>query len=283
MPTAEKIPRLVSPMSTLTRAGRSKDFAIFTNKFYYLNQRNYEEPSHITTNMEDVESLKRNAGIAACKFVKNKMKVGLGTGSTVKHTVIELGRMIKDDGLEIVGVPTSLATEKLALEVGIPLVELSEVDYLDIVIDGADEFDPSFQLIKGGGAALLREKIVAQESRAMVVVADERKRVSKLGAFPLPIEITPFAYESTIRKLTKLLDCRVNCRMSGDNPVITDNGNMIADAHCGPTIENPNKVESEVLMIAGVVQVGLFNNMCDVVILAGNNGVEEIINPNGRL
>ena len=233
--------------------------------------------------MEDVESLKKIAGIAACKFVKNNMKVGLGTGSTVKHTVIELGRMIREDGLSIVGVPTSLATEKLALEVGIPLVELSDVDYLDIVIDGADEYDPEFQLIKGGGAALLREKIVAQESRAMVVVADERKRVSKLGAFPLPIEITPFAYQSTIRKLTKLLDCRVNCRMSGDNPVITDNGNMIADAHCGPSIEDPRMVERDVLMIAGVVQVGLFNDMCDAVILAGSNGVEEIINPNGRL
>ena len=95
----------------------------------------------------------------------------------------------------------------------------------------------------------------------MVVVADDRKRVETLGAFPLPIEITPFASESTIRKLTNLLDCRVNCRMSGDNPVITDNGNMIA----------------------GVVQVGLFNNMCDAVILAGSNGVEEIINPKGRL
>ena len=233
--------------------------------------------------MEDVELLKREAGITACKFVKTGMRVGLGTGSTVKYTVIELGRMIKDDGLEIIGVPTSLATEKLALEVGIPLVELSDVSSLDIVIDGADEFDPQFQLIKGGGAALLREKIVAQESSTMVVVADDRKRVETLGAFPLPIEITPFASESTIRKLTNLLDCRVNCRMSGDNPGITDNGNMIADAHCGPSIIDPIEMERKILMIAGVVQVGLFNNMCDAVILAGSNGVEEIINPKGRL
>ena len=233
--------------------------------------------------MEDVESLKREAGIAACKFVKTGMKVGLGTGSTVKHTVIELGRMIKEEGIEIVGVPTSLATEKLAIEVGIPLVELSEVDYLDIVIDGADEFDPHFQLIKGGGAALLREKIVAQESKAMVVVADERKKVSTLGAFPLPIEITTFAHQSTIRKLTKLLDCRVNCRMAGDNPVVTDNGNLIADAHCGPNIKDPMTTEQAILEIAGVVQVGLFNNMCDAVVLAGSNGVETIVNQNGRL
>ena len=114
--------------------------------------------------MADVEALKREAGIEACKFVKSGMKVGLGTGSTVKHTVIELGRRISEEGLDIIGVPTSLATEKLATEVGITLVELSEIDGLDIVIDGADEYDPNFQLIKGGGAALLREKIVAQEN-----------------------------------------------------------------------------------------------------------------------
>jgi|TARA_B100001758_G_scaffold247852_1_gene267785 ribose 5-phosphate isomerase A len=233
--------------------------------------------------MADVEALKKAAGIAACDFVKTGMKVGLGTGSTVKHTVVELGRRMADEGLEIVGVPTSLATEKLAIEVGIPLVELSDIDGLDIVIDGADEYDPDFQLIKGGGAALLREKIVAQESAAMVVVADDRKRVEILGAFPLPIEITPFSFESTVRSLSRLLDCRVNIRMAGDGPVITDNGNMIADAHCGPTIDDPINCESNVLQIAGVVQVGLFNNMCDAVVLAGKDGIESIVNPNGRL
>ena len=233
--------------------------------------------------MADVEALKRHAGIEACKFVKSGMKVGLGTGSTVKHTVIELGRMISEEGLKIVGVPTSIVTEKLALEVGIPLVELSSVDGLDIVIDGADEYDPNFQLIKGGGAALLREKIVAQESAAMVVVADDRKRVEQLGAFPLPIEVTPFSHEATVRALTRLLDCRVNIRMAGDGPVFTDNGNMIADAHTGPTIIDPISTEIDILQIAGVVQVGLFNNMCDAVVLAGKNGVETFLNPNGRL
>tara|TARA_Y100000766_G_scaffold62553_2_gene51806 strand:+ start:1683 stop:2387 length:705 start_codon:yes stop_codon:yes gene_type:complete len=233
--------------------------------------------------MTDVEALKKEAGIAACKYVSSGMKVGLGTGSTVKYTVLELGRMIAEENLEIVGVPTSLATEKLALQVGIPLVKLSEIDGLDIVIDGADEYDPNFQLIKGGGAALLREKIVAQESKAMIVVADDRKRVSALGAFPLPIEITPFAHQSTIRALGRELDCRVNCRMAGDNPVITDNGNMIADAHCGPTLHHPKEIEQRILNIAGVVQVGLFNDMCDVVVLAGSNGVETFVNPNGRI
>ena len=233
--------------------------------------------------MADVEALKKQAGIEACKFIKSGMKVGLGTGSTVKHTVIELGRRISEDGLEIVGVPTSLATEKLATEVGIQLVELSDIDGLDIVIDGADEYDQNFQLIKGGGAALLREKIVAQESAAMVVVADDRKRVETLGAFPLPIEVTPFSHEATVRALSRLLDCRVNIRMAGDGPVITDNGNMIADAHTGPKISNPIKTESEILQIAGVVQVGLFNNMCDAVVLAGRDGIQTYVNSNGRL
>ena len=104
-----------------------------------------------------------------------------------------------------------------------------------------------------------------------------------LGAFPLPIEITPFSHQATIRQLTKLLDCRVNCRMSGDNPVITDNGNYIADAHCGPKIKDPINLEVNILNIAGVVQVGLFNNMCDVVVLAKASGVEIKINPNGRI
>ena len=233
--------------------------------------------------MDRLELLKGQAGIEACKYVSNGMKIGLGTGSTVKYTVLELGRRMAEEGLEIVGVPTSLATEKLATKVGIPLVELSDCDNLDIVIDGADEFDSEFNLIKGGGAALLREKIVAQESLSMVVVADERKMVETLGAFPLPIEITPFSHQATIRQLTKLLDCRVNCRMSGDNPVITDNGNYIADAHCGPKIKDPINLEVNILKIAGVVQVGLFNNMCDVVVLAKDSGVEIKINPNGRI
>ena len=246
-------------------------------------EQNLIDSPHPRTDMTDVEALKKEAGIAACDFVKTGMKVGLGTGSTVKHTVVELGRRMAEEGLEIVGVPTSLATEQLAVRVGIPLVELSSIDGLDVVIDGADEYDPNFQLIKGGGAALLREKVVAQESAAMVIVADDRKRVNTLGAFPLPIEVTPFEHQATIRALGRLLNCRVNCRMAGDNAVVTDNGNMIADAHMGPSITEPVSLEAAILNIAGVVQVGLFNGMCDAVVLAGESGVETIINPNGRL
>ena len=226
--------------------------------------------------MADVEALKRKAGIEACQFVKSGMKVGLGTGSTVKHTVIELGRRMSEEGLEIVGVPTSLATEKLAKEVGIPLVDLSEIDGLDIVIDGADEFDPSFQLIKGGGAALLREKIVAQASNKMVVVADDRKQVKTLGQFPLPIEINLFCAGTTVKQIEKLLKCDVKIRKQDGKELKTDNGNLIADAFTGPKIADPVSIETDILKIAGVVQVGLFNNMCDVVIVAGKNGVEVL-------
>ena len=231
----------------------------------------------------DVEEMKREAGIAACDFVKSGMYVGLGTGSTVKYTILELGRRIHDDGLTILGVPTSIQTEELAKNVGIPLVELDSITHLDIVIDGADEYDSNFELIKGGGAALLREKIIAQASKAMVVVADERKKVDVLGAFPLPIEVTPYCHETTRKSIESLLSANVLLRMNGSTPVTTDNGNYIVDAHCGPTIQNPREVEEKLLRLAGVVQVGIFSGMCDIVVLATPAGVEVIRNPSGRL
>lgn len=224
----------------------------------------------------DVEALKEEAGIAACAYVESGMKVGLGTGSTVKYTILELGRRVREEGLEIVGVPTSLATRDLATEVGITLVDLDDLDGLDVVIDGTDEFDPQFQLIKGGGAALLREKVVAQSSVSMVVVADERKQVATLGAFPLPIEVTPFSYNTTKRAIEQSLGCNVSMREKDGTLLTTDNGNFIADAHTGPTLTHPEETERKLLNLAGVVQVGLFNNMCDVVVLASSDGVSVL-------
>ena len=221
----------------------------------------------------DVEALKAEAGRAACKYVEHGMNVGLGTGSTVKYTILELGRRVKEEGLEIIGVPTSIATEALATEVGIPLASLDDLNGLDIVIDGTDEFDPQFQLLKGGGAALLREKVVAQSSARMVVVADQRKQVATLGDFPLPVEITPFSHLTTVRALEELLGCSVTLRTNDAGTLVTDNGNYIVDAHTGPTISNPLEMERMILNIAGVVQVGLFINMCDVVVLASSDGV----------
>ena len=224
----------------------------------------------------DVEALKEEAGIAACTYVESGMKVGLGTGSTVKYTILELGRRVREEGLEIVGVPTSLATRDLATEVGITLVDLDDLDGLDVVIDGTDEFDPQFQLIKGGGAALLREKVVAQSSASMVVVADERKQVATLGAFPLPIEVTPFSYNTTKRAIEQSLGCNVSMREKDGTLLTTDSGNFIADAHTGPTLTHPEETERKLLNLAGVVQVGLFNNMCDVVVLASSDGVSVL-------
>ena len=245
---------------------------IITNK----SLKNILHQIILVTIMQDIEALKKEAGIKACEYVKSGMKVGLGTGSTVKYTIIELARRINEENLEITGVPTSLATKELAQSLGISLIDLDQTNGLDIVIDGADEFDPSFQLIKGGGAALLREKIVAQASAKMVVVADDRKQVPILGEFPLPIEINLFCSGTTVNHLEKLLDCEVKIRKQGDKILTTDNGNLIADAFTGPSIEDPISTEADILQIAGVVQVGLFNNMCDVVIVAGKNGVEVL-------
>ena len=255
--------------------------------------------------MDAAAELKKAAGIAACDVVKNGMKVGLGTGSTVAYTVIEIGRRISEEGLQIIGVPTSIATQNLAVEVGIPLAELGELGGLDVVIDGADEFDPAFQLIKGGGGALLREKIVAQSAAAMVVVADDRKQVETLGDFPLPVEVTPFSWRETARQLALVLEqngcagsivLRRKQDLSGatlDGVVfdtnaeggvfVTDNGNVILDCKTGPTIENPVELEKAILNLAGVAQVGLFNQMCDAVYLASPNGVQVLTKPTGRL
>ena len=232
--------------------------------------------------MGDVERLKEEAGIAACNFIKDGMKIGLGTGSTVRYTVIEIGRRISEDGLNVVGVPTSEATRELALEVGIPLVTLSESSGLDLVIDGADEFDNNFSLIKGGGGALTREKIVAQSSKSMIVVADDRKQVETLGDFDLPVEVLPFEWERTRDRISSICPGEVTLR-GGSEPFVTDNDGYILDCSFGPSISDPKSLEMKILSIAGVVEVGLFVDICDAVILASNGGVSTLINDSGRL
>ena len=232
--------------------------------------------------MGDVERLKEEAGIAACNFIKDGMKIGLGTGSTVRYTVIEIGRRISEDGLNVVGVPTSEATRELALEVGIPLVTLSESGGLDLVIDGADEFDDNFSLIKGGGGALTREKIVAQSSKSMIVVADDRKQVETLGNFDLPVEVLPFEWERTRDRISSICPGEVTLR-GGSEPFVTDNDGYILDCSFGPSISEPKSLEMKILSIAGVVEVGLFVDICDAVILASNGGVSTLINDSGRL
>ena len=229
---------------------------------------------------EEKEAMKAEAGIAACAFVENGMRIGIGTGSTVKYTILELGRRIREEGLDIAGIPTSDATEKLSIEQNIPMLDWDSCEHLDLVIDGADEFDEELHLIKGGGGALLREKIVAESSGGMIVVADASKRVDVLGAFPLPIEVNPYGWEQTKRRIESMCEGPVELRGPG---YLTDNGNPILDAHFGATIVNPVQLEADLRAIAGVVEVGLFTNTADVVVLAAPGGCELIRKPTARL
>ncbi len=226
------------------------------------------------------EDFKRAAAEAALAYVESGMKLGLGTGTTAAHFVELLGEKVAD-GFDIVGVPTSEATRELAERHGVPLTTLKDTPELDLTVDGADEIDPQLRLIKGGGAALLREKIVAFASRRMIVIADATKRVEHLGAFPLPIEVVPFGKETTRRAIAKLAkelggSGEVDIRRAEDEcPVVTDSGHIIVDAHFG-RIDDPQKVADALNRIPGVVEHGLFIGFAERAILAGPDGVFEL-------
>jgi len=232
--------------------------------------------------VDKVESLKREAGIAACSFVRSGMKLGLGTGSTVRYTVLEIGRRIAEEGLDVVGVPTSEATKALSRSLGIPLLTLEEAGEIDLTIDGADEFDTNLDLIKGGGGALTREKRVAEASKAMLVVADDRKQVDVLGAFDLPMEVLASDWEAVRERMLEICPGEVLLR-GGDTPYLTDNGGYILDCEFGPTISDPEALESQILSISGLVEVGLFVGICDAVVMATSTGVSTLVKGNGRL
>ena len=217
------------------------------------------------------EEMKRRAGEEAVKYVKDGMIVGLGTGSTVRYTILKLGELV-GEGLEIIGIPTSRATEKLAKKVGIKLGELNDYDYIDLTIDGADEVDRGLNLIKGGGGALLREKMIAYASRYEIIVVDESKVKEYLGDFPLPVEIVRFGYKRTMKNLQSL-GCVPKLRMKGEEPYITDNGNYIVDCKFGK-IADPEELERKIDEIPGVVEIGLFINLANEVIIGKKDGVE---------
>ena len=195
-------------------------------------------------------------------FLQDGMTIGLGSGTTSRFFVRILGDRVKS-GLRVIGVPSSKSTGQLAREVGVPLADLNDVEQLDLTIDGADEIDPKGRMIKGGGANLLWEKIVASASHKMVAIVDESKRVQRLGRFPLPVEIIPFSWRSTERQLQNLFkkagydDVRVDVRGSREKPLITDSGHYLLDCHL-QEIADPEFLADHLNQIPGVVEHGLF-------------------------
>jgi ribose 5-phosphate isomerase A len=222
------------------------------------------------------EQLKRDAAAEALKLVENGMRLGLGTGSTAKHFVDLLGERVRT-GLKVICVPTSEVTAAQARSLSIPLTTLDETPELDLTVDGADELDSHLRLIKGGGAALLREKIVAAASRNMVVIADISKHVDVLGAFPLPIEVNPFGLRVTQRMVEQVCgSASVGLRKTAQGaPLVTDGGHLILDAHLG-RIEAPETLDTALHRIPGVVEHGLFIGLCSRAFLASPNGVAVI-------
>lgn len=221
------------------------------------------------------ETLKREAAVAAVRHVASGMTVGLGTGSTARHAILEIGRLLREGALrDVSGVPTSLASDKLARDAGIPLVELGPGG-LDLAIDGADEVAPNLDLIKGLGGALAREKIVEHHAREFVVVADTSKRVAVLGSVaPVPVELLPFGHRATLRALADL-GASVSLRERGGEPALSDNGNLLALCRFG-RIGDPRELDSRIKRVPGVVDTGLFLGMARVAYIANPNGVERL-------
>ena len=231
--------------------------------------------------LSPIDKAKFVAAKRASEMVESGMRVGLGTGSTAAWLVRCLGELVREDGLKFHGVPTSTRTAELAREVGIPILSLDEAKWLDLTIDGADEFDRDLNLIKGGGGALLQEKIVATASDRMVVIADKAKEVANLGAFPLPIEVIPFGWQTSQALVEEtLISMDVmgrtsTLRMNGASPYVTDAGNHILDLHL-TRIGNPRQLALVLNQIPGVVENGLFIDICDTVVIGYGDGKVEV-------
>lgn len=224
---------------------------------------------------------KINAAQAALKYVEDGMVLGLGSGSTAAEYVKLLGQRIKDENLKVQALPTSSETEALALEHGVPLLPIEHASRIDVTVDGADEVDGRFRLIKGGGACLLREKIIAAASDLMVVIVDETKLVETLGEFPLPVEVDPFGFTITAKKVFDALrrsgvarpEVTLRRLHDGLQPLVTDGGNYILDCACSEIID-PERAAYELIRIPGVVEHGLFLDLARVVIVGEDDGVQ---------
>jgi len=218
---------------------------------------------------------KRIAGQKATEYIKDGMILGLGTGSTAYYMIKKVGELVQN-GMNLKAVATSKDTESLAKELHIPLVQIDELDRIDLCIDGVDEIDKHFNAIKGGGGALFREKIVANLANEVIWIMDDSKLVDSIGAFPLPIEILPYGHTQVIRKL-KNYSLNPVIRMKDGNVFVTDNGNYIVDLHIGKLIDI-NDVYDKVNGITGVLETGLFINMCKCIIVGTDSGTKVIEN-----
>lgn len=234
----------------------------------------------ISAQMAETHSPKQLAGRSAAEHVTTGMALGLGTGSTVAFFLEALAERIAKEGLEVIGVPTSLQTAEIAGELGIPVTTLEEHPVLDLVVDGADEVDPSFRLIKGGGGALLREKIVAAAGNKVVIIVGAGKRVERLGTtFLLPVEILPYGYLSTRERVAEAGQCSPFVRNTEDGePFVTDNGNFILDCRFEEGIPDPEALHAALSQLPGVAEIGLFLDLCDVVIEGTDDGQVVVLN-----
>jgi ribose 5-phosphate isomerase A len=218
------------------------------------------------------DDAKKRSAERAIEFVSDGQVVGLGTGSTARFAIEGLARRVRE-GLRISGVPTSIATAQMARDQGIELADLNEVPAIDVTIDGADEVDGDFNMIKGGGGALTREKLVALASARRVIIVDETKMVPVLGAkWPVPVEVLPFAWRYSSARL-EALGCHPNLRLRDQKPFETDNGNYILDCQFGPIADAP-ALEKEMKLVPGVVECGLFIAIADVLVVALDDRVE---------
>ncbi|WP_297421593.1 ribose-5-phosphate isomerase RpiA [Thermococcus sp.] len=224
-----------------------------------------------------MEELKRTVAKEALEFIEDDMVIGLGTGSTTAHFIEYLGKLIMEEELEdVYGVPTSHQSRLLAIESGIPIVSLDEVDAIDIAVDGADEVDPNLNLIKGRGGALTMEKIIEYRAGTFLVLVDESKLVERLGEkMPVPIEVIPAAWRAIAEEI-EVFNAEAELRMAEkkDGPVVTDNGNFILDAKFH-RIEDPLDLEVELNNIPGVVENGIFADIADIVLIGTKDGVKR--------
>lgn len=230
--------------------------------------------------MTEIDLQKQAAGAAAAREIRDGMTVGLGTGSTAAHFVAALARRAKAEGLALRCVATSLATAELAVGLGLAVVPLDSVDGIDITVDGADEIGPGLSLIKGGGAALLREKLVWESSRRCLVIADAAKVVATLGAFPLPIEVVAFGHAATARRIAAAAQAvgvvaAPTLRTRDGVPVQTDSGQVIYDLACG-ALREPQRLAQALKLVTGVIDHGLFLGLAHEALIGGADGIARL-------